>query len=222
MPIPIQMGSITDRMRRFFRVRGRSGFALDEIVAPVALIQDLTKGPYQAGVTPLAGAQQLNMTGTNTGSLAVLINDKPGSPTLKLGPQFKDRSFSVTWVEIQNLSATLDFDDLRLQLVPRSLLIAAGPPTAANSLYSIQNNDGSLKGSVELMAFDAVALTGAIIWRGRLGNNLNTLGSLRTFEPEPNVTIGPDDVLALVNPTAVPGAASIQLSIRGFYQQQPA
>jgi len=55
VPIPIQSASLTERLRKFFRIRGKTGFVLDEVVAPVVLVQDLTLGPYQSGVTPAAG-----------------------------------------------------------------------------------------------------------------------------------------------------------------------
>ena len=47
MPQPIQTAGISDRLRKFFRLRGRSGFQLDETVVPVVNVQDLDNPLYR-------------------------------------------------------------------------------------------------------------------------------------------------------------------------------
>jgi len=223
MPYPIQSGSITDRLRKFFRIRGRTGFQLDEMVAPVVLVQDLTKGPYQAGVTPCAGQIRINV-GISSFSACVLLNDKPGSLTPVLGPDFDNRSFSFTWAQILNIdNLATEMDDLSLELVKRADVIAAGVPVGAESLFSIQNNDGSLSVPVEIFTFPGPAIPGQPIWRGVLGDNVNTLGRQQTFEDiQPNITIGPEDALMWAQNFTPAAANDSQLNIRGFYQEQPA
>lgn len=46
MPQPIQDASLSDRLRRFFRLRGRTTFSLDETVVPMVLVEDLSTGRY--------------------------------------------------------------------------------------------------------------------------------------------------------------------------------
>jgi len=222
VPYPIQSGSLTDRLRKFFRIRGRTGFQLDEMVAPVVIVQDLTKGPYQAGVSPAAGVERVLTAGGTPWAFAVILNDKAGSITPVLGNQFEGRSFSFTWVEIQNINFPAgELDNIELRLATRAAVLAAGVPTGAKSLVGIQNNDGSLKLPVEIFTFDSVSIPGADLWRGLLGDNTNTLGSRRAFEDvQPNITIGPDDALVFTTATSTFGN-EIQLAVRGFYQEQP-
>lgn len=226
MPIPIQSGSLTDRLRKFFRLRGKSGFSLDEVVAPVVLVQDLTQGPYQAGVTPAAGERRLVNQGIGTDwAFAIMLNDKVGSVTPVLGAQFDDRSFSFTNAEVQaNGFDAADLADLRLNLTSRANVVAAGVPTEAVQLSSIQNNDGTKKVPVEIFVYDNAAIVAiSRLSRFALGDNTNTLGSRRSFENlKPNITIGPKDVLTFSPAAAITVVGgSMFMSVRGFYQEQP-
>jgi len=214
---------MSDRLRKFFRIRGKTNFSLDEVVAPVVLVQDLTQGPYQAGVTPAAGQSRLVTTLDNQWSFAVLLNDKPGSLTPVLDKQFDGRSFSFTWFEMQNITLSpAAANNMILRLASRAAVVAAGVPTDARNLFAIQNNDGTLRVPVETFQFNSLAVGGTDIWRGILGDNTNTLGSRRTFDPTPNITIGPKD--ALVFATGEPmqnDGEVVQMNMRGFYQEQP-
>jgi len=225
VPYPIQSGSITERLRKFFRIRGKTSFQLDEMVAPVVLVQDLTQGPYQAGVTPAAATITINVPNGNISGTAIILNDKTGSVTPVLGNQFEGRSFSVTWLEIQylaNVNETEALLDCELSLANRGVLSAL-TPDQNSQLVSIQNNDGGQHVPVEMFGFNA-GIFGASspIWRGALGNNLNILGSRRTIEPFPHITIGPVDAI-IFRPGPIPtNSGNIILSMRGFYQEQPA
>jgi len=228
VPYPIQSGSITDRLRKFFRIRGRTGFQLDEMVAPVVIVQDLTKGPYQSGVTPAAGERLLVVGGAgqpDAFTFAVLLNDKPGSLTPVLDTQFIGRSFSFSFVEISNISiAAPDVQDLALRLAKRADVVAAGVPTSASNLTSIQENDGTDNVPVEIFGFNDVEIPGVNLWRGFLGDNTNTPGAIKTLDDiQPNITIGPEDALIFTNTAS--GTAGLGGSIgsayRGFYQEQP-
>jgi len=212
---------MTERLRKFFRIRGKTAFALDEIVAPVVLVQDLTVGPYQAGVTPAAGTLRVDPAGT-LWAIAVVLNDKIGSLTPVLDDQFNDRSFSFLWAEIQNLNLVpVDVSDVVLRLAKRSDVLGAGVPSNSAKMFQIQNGDGTQTVPVEIFSFNDVDVSGSIIWRGPLGDNQNTLGSRRRFEDiQPNVTIGPNE--ALVFSTTQFGTGNLQVSLRGFYQEQPA
>ena len=217
---------MSDRLRKFFRIRGKTGFVLDEVVAPVVLVQDLTEGPYQAGVTPSAGTVRATPVGAAAGwAIVLLMNDKPGSITPVLDDQFKDRTFSATFAEIQNVSiaAGTGIDDIRLRLGTRASVVAAGVPDGAASLFSIQNNDGSLTVPVELFIYNSVTIAGSTIWRGIIGDNTNTVGSRREFNNvKPNITIGPDDALIFQSDASPAVTGQIGSSVRGFYQEQPA
>jgi len=223
VPYPIQSGSITDRLRKFFRIRGRTAFALDEIVAPVVMVQDLTKGPYQAGVTPAAGESKVTGN-TAVWSIAVVLNDKAGSITPVLGNEFDGRTFSFTYAEIQNLTAAIAaVSDLFLRVAKRSDVVAAGVPTNATNLFVIQNGNGTQTVPVEIFVFDSVAITGGNIWRGSLGDNANTLGAIRAFNDiQPNITIGPNDALIFGSSQTIGPTEELAMAFRGFYQEQPA
>jgi len=224
MPYPIQLGSISERIRKFFRLRGKTSFSLDEIIVPVTMIQDLTKGPYQAGVTPCAGEERVfQAAAATTGfTIAVMLNDKVGSITPVLPAQFDDRSFSITWMEAINVATVVDpINDLRIGLQDRATFVAQ-TPTGSQQLVSIQNNPGNIVVPVELFSFDDLSIpANQTIIRTSLGNNTNTLGVTRQFEPTPHITIGPKDVMVVWSPSTNT-ARNFQLNIRGFYQEQPA
>jgi len=225
MPYPIQLGPLTDRLRKFFRIRGKSAFMLDEVVVPVALVQDLTKGPYQAGVTPCAAG--FLMPAGNIAlnpSTAVLLQDKPSTLTPVLPGSFDNDTYSMTWVEISSEAVNLTDQEVRMGLINRSALTAF-VATQAQRLLSIERNDGTQTVPVEMQFYDdpVVLLTSQTLWRGTLaapsGPNVN-IATLLVYEPEPQITIGPDDVIVF---QTVPGGTNrINISIRGFYQQQPA
>jgi len=232
VPIPIQSGSLTDRLRKFFRIRGKSGFILDEVVAPVVLIQDLTLGPYQAGVTPAAANQTLVPLASATGwAFAVILNDKVGSVTPVLPRQFIGRSFSFTYADIVNREPPIiaaDMEDVRLRLGNRSAVIAAGIPTASRAFANIQTNrrepdSPQVTIPVEIFAFNAAVVNGSTIWSGNFGDNTNTVGSRKVFEDiQPNITIGPNDALIVSNLTSpAASAGTVSIALRGFYQEQP-
>jgi len=226
VPYPIQSGSITDRLRKFFRIRGRTTFALDEIVAPVVMVQDLTKGPYQSGVTPAGGTRQLNPNVGQAWTFAILLNDKLGSVTEVLDRQFDNRSFSFTWAELINKSAapTVDgFLDLGMAVVPRSLIFGAGIPQTSSQLISILDNDSTQKVPVEIFGFlEQLSFPNSNLWVGTLGDNVNSPGSTRTWDDiQPNITIGPTGALIIAGGD-LPSSASVAVSLRGFYQEQPA
>jgi len=224
VPYPIQSGSISDRLRKFFRIRGKTSFQLDEMVSPMVLVQDLTQGPYQAGVTPCAGVLTWTVDAVNQSTLSVILNDKKGSPTPVLGDQFVGRSFSVTQLEMQNLGVDI-LTDLQLRVESRGETTLAVPDLAA-SLVSIQNNPGTISVPVEMFGVDAgIGATGQLIWRGTLGGigtaPARNEESLRVITPTPNITIGPGDAIVLRNATPLPAQGPVFVSIRGFYQEQP-
>jgi len=224
VPIPIQSGSMSDRLRKFFRIRGKTGFVLDEVVAPVVLVQDLTQGPYQAGVTPAAGVSEVTAVGTSRFGFAIILNDKTGSITPVLDDQFNGRTFSFTHAELSNrdIPATTLLD-LRLRLCTRAAVFGAPLPTGSSQLTSIQSNDGTETVPVEIFAFDDQNIAGRDIWRGTLGDNTNTLGSVKEFRNlKPNITIGPEDALVF-SQVSIDAATTglIRVSVRGFYQLQP-
>jgi len=228
MPYPIQLGPLTERLRKFFRLRGKTNFMLDEVVVPVAMVQDLTVGPYQAGVSPVAFTMIAPQLPGFTNQIVIFLNDKAGT-VAAIGQEFAGRSFSVTWIEVQ-LIVVMDGTngppyDIEVFVIPRSREVAnVQPITAAARAISIQNNDGSRTLPVNMLFHDQGGLfftDDEKIWQGILGNNTNTLGSRRTLEPQPNVTIGPDDAILIQMPNGGTGFdANLAISIRGFYQEQ--
>jgi len=214
---------MSDRLRNFFRIRGKTSFVLDEVVAPVVIVQDLTRGPYQAGVTPCAGTITWDIPAlVGDSSVNIMLNDKLGSVIPDLGANFLGRSFSITWLEIQQ--AELIAPELLDIIVLIQNRTAAVPGTINNSepLFSILENDGSLSVPVEMFGMDTgAASSGSFLWRTFLGANINVLGAQRQYEPSPNLTLGPNDSLVVTSNTAPAATQRLRVSIRGFYQQQP-
>jgi len=223
MPYPIQLGPMTDRLRKFFRIRGKTAFMLDEVVVPVTLVQDLTVGPYQAGITPFAGTETIAGTNINQ-SIAILLQDKPASTTPVL-VGFEGRSASITWIEVQNQNdEELGFT---MTLVTRAAFVAGAiVPVSAFQCISIQNNDGTLQVPVSLQSFGELPVSlpsDGQFWKIRLAGNLTVNGrnGVTEYSPDPNLTLSPDDVLILTL-TDLPGLGGpIRMNVRGFYQQQP-
>jgi len=142
MPYPIQLGPLTDRLRKFFRIRGKATFMLDEVVVPVALVQDLTKGPYQAGVTPAARNIIMPQGSTTNPTMTIAMQDKPGGTVTPVLPDsFKNNTFSITWMEISAEDTNIINQPIIIGIIPRSQ-IALLTPTENARLVSIQNNDG--------------------------------------------------------------------------------
>jgi len=216
---------MTERLRKFFRIRGKTAFALDEIVAPVVLVQDLTQGPYQAGVTPAAGTIFFTVIQAGGTGVALVLNDKAGSLTPILDSQFDNRSFSVTNIDLQifddNVLAVVAMRDILISVHSRIAVASAGVPDVSASLFSIQNNDGSLAIPVELFAFEAGLGPGSGILRTALGDNINAAGAQRTIEPVPQVTIGKSDALVMSFQASAVTDQQIFVSIRGYYQSNP-
>jgi len=224
MPYPIQLGPMTDRLRNFFRLRGKTSFMLDEVVVPVTMIQDLTKGPYQAGVTPFAGNMAAGVTITpGSSSFAFVLEPKAGSqtPTVEVVRSMAGKSFSLTWIEFQNNTAG-NLPTLQLHLISRTAWRAQGVLDRVGNPIGIQINH-TVHPPLQIEGYDAtvpVTTPDTILWSGTLGDNLNTTGSRREYEPEPNVTVGPDDALVGVIIGAAAGG-TMSVNVRGFYQEQP-
>jgi len=194
---------------------------LDEVVAPVVLVQDLTKGPYQAGVTPCIGTLTWSVLIAGTSSWLLLLNDKIGSVTPDLGIGFAGRSISISWIEIQNSTTAIEaIPDLQLRLGKRENALL-GVPTVSDQMTSILENDGVARVPVEQFNMSSGVQGGRLIWRGQLGDNLNTLGSRRIIEPEPQLVLGPRDVLILTTTNTFTADQALRVNIRGFYQEQP-
>lgn len=97
MPQPIQTAGISDRLRRFFRLRGRTGFQLDETVVPVVNVQDLDNPLYRLqeqgwhataasapGVAPGIPLVNTIFLGRNVAGLPVEQDvDSPGKANIK-------------------------------------------------------------------------------------------------------------------------------------------
>jgi len=47
MPLPIQQGSVADRLRNFLKITGRAATSVDEVLVPIISVQDLDQMPYR-------------------------------------------------------------------------------------------------------------------------------------------------------------------------------
>jgi len=226
MPYPIQLGAVTDRLRNFFRLRGKTTFMLDEVVVPVTMVQDLTKGPYVAGVTPAAAEINVTVDIINQAGVAILLNTKVGSliPTAAIKQPLAGKSFSVKSIEWQNTGAA----------VPRAFLLyinrtqlegIVAVPTISRGFNKILfGGAGGIitkQVSAEMFVWEdttgLVTSTNQRIWSGELAASPG-IGSLRIFEPDPPATIGPEDALILLMDAAT--AAPSRLIVRGWFNEQ--
>lgn len=219
MPLPIQVGSVTSRLRNFFRIRGRSKFLLDEIVVPTVQVQDLTKGPYQAGVTPGAGTGQITTNVLGGSQVAILLN--PTGALVAVLPEldFEGRSFSITELECINRGGGT-FTSMRWLMTPRANVLAAGAPTALFQLQPVQEGDGIRRIPVVIVTFASggIITTNPDFYNGGPAANGSAGSRIRPLM-RPEHTIGPAQALVIEDQSLVTSVLSF--NVRGFYQEQP-
>lgn len=224
MPIPIQLGSLTTRLRNFLRIRGRVRLQLDETVVPTVQVQDLTVGPYQAGVTP--SGVSINMGGAVGRQFVVFLNPDtaiPPAADLTEDIRFIGRSFSITGMQLIN--RTVNLGRIRVGLIPRGSL---GAPTlsAIKQLIPIQNGNGLQR--VPVVVGTIIAIPFAIfpaaqeIFRGELYPNVGAGAVGPTIIPagDPEITLESTDVLIVEELLGI-GGGVMDFSLRGVYQEQP-
>lgn len=223
MPLPIQVGSITDQMRRFFRIRGRSKFQLDETVVPVVLLKDLDTGPFQAGAIPCALAVDVATSAGGTSQTAILIN--ANAVAISLGDladdlAFVGRSFTLERLTVFNRSGSAR-GNLLLQPVLRSIVAAALAPTTLELLFPVQGGTGISTVPVLAAGYPAagIILTTPNIWRGGaiVGG---TLGDQIEIPVPRGTVIDTQNAIIFTDTTGTAG--SLTLMIQGVYNFEPA
>lgn len=221
MPLPIQLGSLTDRLRKLFRITGRTRFALDETVVPVVVVQDLTVGPYQAGVIPAAGTISFQ-TLTAGSQVAIMMN--PGSVALldTETDEFRGRSWTTDILELLNRSA--EFLVWSAFIVDRNTAIPPiAVPASIVSLVETQlNRFGDRRVPVVLAEYPGgliVTPAAKRIWQ----QATNSTGTARdSFRLPPGIVLGPTEALVFDNPFGPAAASNAILNASGIYQPQPA
>lgn len=217
MPIPIQLGSLTTRLRNFLRIRGRVRLMLDETVVPTVQVQDLTVGPYQAGVTPAAGT--IPSPGTVGGQVLIYMNPDAAAliaPNLDEDQRFIGRSFSFSALEFfrRGTGATR----YRVGMVPRAAITAATLATR-KQLVSVQGGRG-------LQLVPVILATVAVVpfvifpvpqeWYHR--EAVAATDPTNAIVPSRPETVL-DRFSAIVIEETVAGAI-FDTNVRGFYQEQ--
>ena len=216
MPIPIQVGSLTDRLRRFLRLRGRVRLQLDETVVPTVQVQDLTVGPYQAGVSPCAGTTP-PFNAVVGSQFLILINPDATLPVdlPAVGPDLTGRSFTA---ESLIASSTASNISMRVGLVPRGSLGAA---TLTNLQSLLLTQEGSGINTVPVVIANVPAVVFVIFpavqefFRG--GQNIGANNVLEIPLPR-GLTIAGPQVVVLESLIA---SNALSISVSGFYQQLP-
>ena len=92
----IQGGSISNRLRSYFRLRGKTTFNLDEVVVPVVMAENVARPPY-TGSESLAfyGTQQIAVsTATTLMRALIAIDATPAASTVGEGSA-EDRQLAV-------------------------------------------------------------------------------------------------------------------------------
>lgn len=215
MPIPIQIGSITDRLRNFFRIRGRTRFTLDETVVPVVQLQDLSTAPYQAGVTPAAGT--IVNSGTAGGQVVIFLNPDatiPMAANLDEDPRFIGRSFNIQSLELRQRA--LGLVRYRVGSVPRAIVTGA-TITVMRRLVNVQVGTGISFVPVVLAVVPAIPFVifpSTSEWHHAESLDASQLVKIPQI---PITTI--DRFNALIIEELLAGSL-VDVSVRGFYQDQ--
>lgn len=114
--IPAQLGAVTDRVRRFFGVRGPYSAAVDETISPVVQLQDLGQQPYDVnserwiarGNITFAGTEPDYMVGVRNDTSSLVVLDRllvSSNRTLSFG--VGSEPFPGTVVDLQAKSRDL-------------------------------------------------------------------------------------------------------------------
>jgi len=220
MPIPIQLGSLTTRLRNFLRIRGRVRLQLDETVVPTVQVQDLTVGPYQAGVTPASMTQ--NAVGRAGRQFVVFLNPDatmPPDADLSEDLRFIGRSFSITQLSIYN--RTVNGDRVRIGLVPRAN-ITVPVIAAAKQFIRVQNGSGLQRvpvviGSIVAIPFTIFPATQEV-FRGELPPTVAG-APIKVPLNDPPITLESTDVVVIELILGV-GGGTWEVNVSGVYQEQ--
>jgi len=219
MPIPIQLGSLTTRLRNFLRIRGRVRLQLDETVVPTVQVQDLTRGPYIAGVQPAAGT--LVSSGTVGGQTVIFLNPTATLPmvaSLAADDRFAGVSFSITALELRQRVAGLS--RYRVGIVPRTLLTAATLVTSRLCVDVSAKLQTPVLTTVPVLIATVPVIPLVVFgaanewWHGET----TLAGELASVPQFPATTI--DRESALIIEFLVANALT-DVSVRGTYQTQP-
>lgn len=221
MPIPIQLGSLTERLRRFLRIRGRVRLSLDETVVPTVQVQDLTRGPYLAGVEPCAGNLVLVSPAGAPSQWVIYLNPDAAllpAADLTTDLRFVGRSFTVQSLYIsQRTSVNYRY---RVGLVPRGIMLG-GTFTVTKQLLSVQDGAGVLDtvpviiGTIVAAPFVPFAAPNEFFTATN-----NGVPEIPIVMPSlPGTTITTEQAIVIEQVNA--GAGTSDLNIRGTYQTQP-
>lgn len=227
MPLPIQLGSLTDRLRKLFRIVGRTRFTLDETVVPVVLVQDLTVGPYQAGVIPAAGGiiwDNLLVAGSQ---VVLLLNpDDVAILGGSLGDQFEGRSWTSLQLEVWNRSTTF-LASVQVHITRRDLL--PGPAADIHQLVQTQQDlpsdipttpPGAHVVPVVMAEFPGggwVVNADQLLMEANVGAVTSSTDRFKI----PPFTLGPTEVVVITSVTGPAANNSMFLNGYGFYKQEP-
>lgn len=227
MPLPIQLGSLTDRLRKLFRIVGRTRFTLDETVVPVVVVQDLTQGPYQAGVLPAAGGLIWDNLLVGGSQCVILLNPDDVALLLNLAfLDFEGRSWTseslTVWNRSTNFLASVQVHITRRDLLP-------GPAGDIHQLVQTQQNlpadipttpPGAHVVPVVLAEFPAggiVVNADQLIMEGNVGAVTSATDRLTI----PPFILGPAEMLVVTSVTGPVANNSMFLNASGFYKQEP-
>ena len=225
MPLPIQVGSVTQKLREFFRIRGRSKFMLDETVVPVVQLQDLSKGSFQAGITPTAWTQ--SQVGAAGRQFVITLNPDAVLPLvadLTTDIRFIGRSFSMTHLTLVN--RTVNNARVRVGIVPRGTVIVPTGAGAAKQAIAVQIRElrtalpGVMLVPVVLATVPAIPFVifpaANEFYRGDLGAN----SELVIPTDNPATTIDLSAAIVIEELLGV-GGGTWDVNVRGNYQEQP-
>lgn len=93
--IPAQLGATTDRIRRFFGVRGPYSASVDETASPVVVLADLASQPYDVNSQRFACTRREIATGVEARYRTGIINDSNTLLVVDRVQVASNRNFSV-------------------------------------------------------------------------------------------------------------------------------
>lgn len=227
MPVPVQLGALTTRLRNFLRIRGRLRLSLDETIVPTVQVQDLTVGPYIAGVTPASGTLVFPALAAGGNQAAILLNPDATTLLVTLPPlPFEGRSWSFDYIELINRTGSY-LGTIKVYALDRlTVFTIPGSETAITRLVNIQGDPlrGFLPPQVPVVqaAFPGTILTNVASEIATVSLNAQgNAGSVHRIDGRPAITIGPNDSIVIHSLSSPIADGFVQMNLRGFYQEQP-
>jgi len=230
MPTPIQSSSITNKLRSFFRLRGRQIFTLDETSVPVVIVEDLTTAPYRENHQVRFSIGVVKDLVAPSGAARdgyVLINTTPiGTSPVSLAPVSGVAVIESLTIQAVTAMAPAGSVDLIVEYRTHQAMINSLDPFGANKRQgtNVDTPSAGIPSSTVVTGQVPIAMTGAqSLLVPALGTGL-TINRLQVPDNRAilevlngrQVVIG-DNVAVLIRTVPQITSGSIAVNMRGSY-----